>query len=448
MKTKLLLVTLALFSAHLFAEKFDFDGMRYRGKTVKEYKVAEKGSLIMENIRGDIKITGEARNTIQVIEKYSINAYSESDAEKIFREYRAKYILKGNTLIIEGEDNSRRYQSNFTIQVPSNFDLDISASGGDIVAETVGGNIEINTSGGDIDLLDTKGEIDVKTSGGDINIREAEANISAVTSGGDITLNRISGLLYSKTSGGDVTVKYFAGEGKVKSSGGDIYVSHIKGKRFEGSTSGGDIGADDILTDINLSTSGGDISVGQATSDVWLHTSGGDIDIDEVEGNLEASTSGGDIDVNRVGGYCILSTSGGDIEVGLALDKVRARTSGGDIYMPAVVGAVYAHTSGGDIEIQKKMDKSVKNNAIDLSTSGGNIFLSLPDNIKADVFAQITVYNKWDKSEIRSDFPLDISKEKRGSKLIITGRGRINGGGDEITLKTSGGNINLDRTER
>jgi len=445
MKTKHILIILAILSIQLVAEKFNFDGMRYRGETVKEYNITEKGSLVMENIRGDIKIIGEARNNIQVSERYSINAYSESDAEKIFRDYRAKYILKGNTLIIEGEDNSKRYQSDFTIQIPSNFNLDISASGGDIVIETVTGIIESRTSGGDIDILEINGTITINTSGGDINIREANADINAVTSGGDVTLSRISGKLYSKTSGGDISVINLSGDGEVRTSGGDVYISQIKGKYFEGSTSGGDIGADNIDTEINLRTSGGDISVGKTSSHARLHTSGGSIEIDEVGGNLDASTSGGDIEVDRVDGYCILSTSGGNIEIEFARDNVRASTSGGDIYLSTVYGAVYAHTSGGDIEMRKEIVKSIKDNTIDLSTSGGDVFLSLPDNIKADVFAQITVYNKWDDSEIRSDFPLDISKEKRGSKLIITGQGRINGGGEDIVLKTSGGDIKIDR---
>ena len=95
--------------------------------------------------------------------------------------------------------------------------------------------------------------------------------------------------------------------------------------------------------------------------------------------------------------------------------------------------------------MRKELVKSIKDNSVNLSTSGGDIFLNLPDNIKANVFAQITVYNRWDNSEIRSDFPLEITKEKRGSKLIITGRGAINGGGDDVILKTSGGNIRLDR---
>ena len=446
MKAKYLLITLAmLVGFSLNAEKFKYDGMRYRGEIVKEYDVSDRGNLVMKEIHGDVKIVGEARNNILVTERYSINAYSESSAEKIFQESRARYFLKGNTLVVEGAPDTRRYQSDFLIKVPSNFNIDVGASGGDLVAEKITGAVEMHTSGGDIDILEIRGTLHVNTSGGDINIRQCGDEVTATTSGGDIVCHKIVGTLLAKTSGGDISVENLNGDGEVRTSGGDIYISHISGKHFAGSTSGGDIGADDVDADLKLSTSGGDIDVGRIGSNVRLHTSGGDIEVEEVNGNLDASTSGGDITVEKTAGYCSVNTSGGNIDLGTVMDKVRATTSGGDIYMSSVYGSVYAHTSGGDVELRKELHKGIKDNSIDLSSSGGDIYLSVPDNIKADVFAQIIVYDKWDKNEIRSDFPLDITQEQRGSKLIITGEGSINGGGDEITLKTSGGDIKINR---
>ncbi len=446
MKPKYLTIFfILLIGGHSFAQKFDFDGMRYRGEIKKEYSLSENGSLIMKNIHGDVEIVGEARNDILITEKFSINAYSESAAEKIYRSQRAKYILKGKTLLIEGSGSSRRYQSDFIVQVPSKFNLDINTSGGDIVAETINGAVELHTSGGDIDVVEITGKLDLHTSGGDINICKSRKDITAVTSGGDISLNKIIGRLYAKTSGGDITIEDMEGDGEVRTSGGDIYVSRIKGNRFDASTSGGDIGADYINTNIKLSTSGGDINIGISKHDVRLHTSGGDIDINEVGGNLNAGTSGGDIYVKTVIGFCDLHTSGGDIEIETARSKVKTTASGGDIILSSVYGAVYAKTSGGDIELQKVIDKSIKDHSINMKSSGGDIRLYIPDNIEADVFAQIIVYNKWDNNQIRSDFPLNINKERRGSKLIITGEGQINGGGDDVTLKTSGGDIKINR---
>ncbi len=439
------LVFILTVSVFTFAEKFQYDGRRYHGEIRKEYSISDNGGLIMKNIRGDVKIVGEARDNILVAERYSISAYSESSAKKIFRDKRAKYILKGKTLLIEGSSDSRRYRSDFTIRIPSKFNLDISASGGDIVAETVTGVVDINTSGGDVDVIEITGKLNIHTSGGDISAIKCRKDITVNTSGGDIIMKKIIGNLYAKTSGGDITIDDLNGDGKVKTSGGDIYLTRIKGKRLEASTSGGDIDADFIDINVSLSTSGGDINVGKTKSDVHLRTSGGDIEIDEVGGSLDASNSGGDIYVKLVKGACNLHTSGGDIEIDAALHNVKATTSGGDILLSAAAGSIYAHTSGGDVEVRKVLHKAFKDNSIDLASSGGNIRIYLPDNIKADIFSRITVHNKWDKNQIRSDFPLDITKEIKGSKLIITGKGRINGGGDPVNLKTSSGNIIISR---
>lgn len=438
-------IFLTLLSCLLPAQKLEYDGMRYRGESVKEYNIADKGTLVMKRIRGDIKISGEARNRVTVTEQYRINAYSEKEAEKILQNCRAKYIQKGNSLIIEGSDDSRRFQNDFFIQIPTSFNLEIDAQGGDIVTETVKGIVTIHTAGGDIDIHESDGKITANTSGGDITIRDSKAEIHATTSGGDVILNQIIGDMYAKSSGGDISVKNSQGDGEVKTSGGDIYLVEIQGKYFSGSTSGGDIVADEINAETTLNTSGGDVTVGRIHSHARLHTSGGDIDVEEINGYLDASTSGGDIDVGRVLGECALHTSGGDIEVRLVENKIRATTSGGDIYLAEVYGAIYSRTSGGSIEVNKRLGKSLADHTVDLASSGGDIILSIPQDLQADIFAQITIYNKWDRNEIRSDFPLDIQKERRGSKLIITGKGRINGGGDDITLKTSGGNIGIHR---
>jgi DUF4097 and DUF4098 domain-containing protein YvlB len=423
------------------AQQLEYDGKYYRGEIQKEYDIPESGSLNMKNINGDVKIVGETRNNISVTERYRISAYSEASAQNIYDDSHSKYIYKGKTLTIEGTSGSRRYQSNFLVRVPTKFNLDVQASGGDIVTETVSGQIDLRTSGGDIDVVDLNGKIDLHTSGGDLTIRQCRKDLLANTSGGDISINKFSGQIQAKTSGGDISLENLDGNGEVKTSGGDIYLNKIKGEHFSATTSGGDIGADYINTDLELNTSGGDINVGQSHANLWLHTSGGDIQIDEVEGNLEANTSGGDISVQYVKGGAILHTSGGDIELERALKNVKATTSGGDIVLSYVTGSVYARTSGGDIELEKHLEKANKDNSIDLASSGGDISIAIPDNMPADIFARITIYHKWDNNQIRTDFPLTVNREIKDSKVVITGQGSINGGGDSINLETSDGDI-------
>ncbi len=437
----LLLIFILIAAVDATAQQFEYDGKYYRGEIKKKYDIPENGLLNMKNINGDVKIVGETRNDILVTERYRISAYSEASARNIFDDSHTKYIFKGKTLIIEGASGSRRYQSNFLIQIPAKFNLDVQASGGDLVTETVSGQINLRTSGGDIDIVDLNGKIDIYTSGGDLTIRQCRKDLNATTSGGNICINKFSGQLQAKTSGGDINIENLDGNGEIKTSGGDIYLTKIKGDRFNATTSGGDIGADYIDTQLELSTSGGDINIGQARANAWLHTSGGDIQIDEVSGNLEANTSGGDISVKYVKGAAILHTSGGDIELERALNNVKATTSGGDINLSYVTGSVYARTSGGNIELEKHLEKTTKDNSIDLASSGGDIAITIPNNMPADIFAKITIYNKWDNNQIRTDFPITVTREVKGSRVIITGKGSINGGGDPINLETSGGDI-------
>lgn len=427
------------------AQQLNYDGKYYKGEIQKEYEIPENGLLNMKNIRGDVKIVGESRNNIFVTERYRISAYSESSAQKIFDESHTKYIFKGKTLTIEGSSSYRRYQSNFLIQIPAKFNLDVQASGGDLAAESVNGQIYLRTSGGDIDVVALNGKIDLHTSGGDLTIRQCRKDLIANTSGGDICINKFSGQLHAKTSGGDINIEGLEGNGEVRTSGGDIYLTKIKGERFTAGTSGGDIGADYIDARLELTTSGGDINIGKSNSDTRLYTSGGDIQIDEIGRNLEANTSGGDINIHFVRGTAILHTSGGDIEIEKAQSNVKATTSGGDIILSYVTGSIYARTSGGDIELEKHLEKTNKDNAIDLASSGGDISVAIPDNMPADIFARITIYNKWDNNQIRSDFPIAVTREIKDSKIIITGQGSINGGGDSVNLETSNGDIIIHR---
>jgi len=439
----ILIVIFPIVLLYASEEKIHFDGLRYVGTIEKTFEVEDGGKLTMKDIAGDVSVIGEARNNVVITEKYRVNAYSESSAEKILMSEKAKFVQKGNTIIVESRDKSRRYDSKFIVKTPNIFDVKIGASGSDLDVQSISGKVELKTSGGDIDIVDIKGEAVIKTSGGDVSATKCTGDVSLTTSGGDIDVHHIEGNLYTNTSGGDINVQYVNGNGELKTSGGDIDISNVTGEEFTARTSGGDIGVDEMKAKVSLYTAGGDIIVGDVQGDIKLHTSGGDIKIKKAGRYLDASTSGGDVYVKEVAGACKLQTSGGDIEIGEALDDVDANTSGGDIIISSAVGAIYTHTSGGNVEAKKILKKGIKDNSIEIGSSGGDILICIPDNMKADVDAEIKITDRWKDNEIRSDFPLKIERTKKGSKTFITGLGKINGGGDLIKLRTRNGNIKI-----
>ncbi len=183
--------------------------------------------------------------------------------------------------------------------------------------------------------------------------------------------------------------------------------------------------------DLDLRTSGGSISVSDIQGEVKANTSGGSLKIETVKGEVQARTSGGSIRLEGCTGDADVKTSGGSIRIGKVHGEVKANTSGGSISVDEVMGRINAHTSGGSISVYISKQPA---GDCSLRTSGGSITAKLAEDIKVDVDA------KTSGGRVTTDFPVttrtgELSKHKL--------QAQINGGGPELYLRTSGGNIRI-----
>jgi hypothetical protein len=83
--------------------------------------------------------------------------------------------------------------------------------------------------------------------------------------------------------------------------------------------------------------------------------------------------------------------------------------------------------------------------SVDAETAGGGINISLPSDMKATVDAELRIQKRgWSSKDydIYSDSKLDIDK-KEGD--LISARGKINGGGNMVRLRTTNGDINIEK---
>lgn len=396
-------------------EKLRKEGRYYIADIEKTYDVKKGGDLIMEKIRGDVYITTWDKNVVKIHEIRKMDVYTEAEAKAVLKETDVIYKKTGNTIKVGGEDSYRSYMSSkFEVVLPTEF------------------NVDIGTSGGDISITDLKGKVDLKTSGGDID------------------LVRIDGLVAAKTSGGDVTVKENKQSVTIKTSGGDIEISDVLGE-VDAMTSGGDISVENNRARVSVKTSGGDIGLKNIGAEVDAHTSGGDITVDGTNGALEVSTSGGDIDLKNIKDVIKAKTSGGDVEAANVINGIYATTSGGDIDLVDIQGFIEAKTSGGDVEAKMTLKDFSKDHHVNMKSSGGNITLYLPEKLPATITAVINIRGaSWRDYDIYSDFPLTSKKEadedKRGRREeIIRSEGKINGGGDLIMLETTNGSISIKK---
>ncbi|PWN07683.1 DUF4097 family beta strand repeat-containing protein [Rhodohalobacter mucosus] len=126
----------------------------------------------------------------------------------------------------------------------------------------------------------------------------------------------------------------------------------------------------------------------------------------------DGRTSGGSVSAENLSNALNLRTSGGSVNASNISGNAELRTSGGSINLENINGTLSAGTSGGSIRASNLTGMA------ELSTSGGSIRL---DGIAARISARTS------GGSIRAEF-IDFS--------------------DDIELRTSGGNINIDLPQR
>jgi DUF4097 and DUF4098 domain-containing protein YvlB len=190
-----------------------------------------------------------------------------------------------------------------------------------------------------------------------------------------------------------------------------------------------------------------------------LLASGGGLDVEESKNVMEISIPSWKADFDLtiqvpVNTSLELHTvNGGDIRVENINGDIEVANVNGGIILSRIGGSAVAQTVNGDVKANfNRLDGK---NPLSLITLNGDIDITLPATAKADLKLKID-----NEGEIYSDFELALQnktektiEDKRGHgghyrvKIDKTMFGSINGGGQEITLKTFNGDILLRKAK-
>lgn len=353
---------------------------------------SEGGRLILRADFGSILArSGDSRHVSCVVRLSAYTSNSET-ALKYFRNFELTIRPQAEgTVVVTARSPSKNHMgADFSLSVPSRYNLDLETEGGNIVVLGLGGDLRAETAGGDIRSGDISGTVRVETQGGNISL-------------------------------------------------GSI------GQRLEASTAGGTIRVGDVGGDVNLDTSGGDIVAGKVGGSFRAQTAGGDILLGGATGAVVAETAGGQIQLGNCGATVQAETAAGNIRVQGARGIVRAETAGGSINLFRLQSAVRAQTAAGPIlaEIGATRNTFASSN---LETTAGDVQVFLPNNLPLDISA---VIDEATGHKIQSDFPLNI---KGGGDLMfgsrtMRGESSINGGGKPLVIRTTTGNIEIRRLD-
>jgi hypothetical protein len=264
--------------------------------------------------------------------------------------------------------------------------------------------------------------LEVKTSGGSIKVKGADVNEAEVR----MYVRRSGRYLLPK----DTDLSNF--EIEIKKSGNTI-IAHAQRKEVRQTilTRNNESISFEVLVpnsfNIDVRTSGGSISLDELSGSIQARTSGGSLSLNNLGGIIDARTSGGSISINESGGEINARTSGGSVSAKKSAGKIKLSTSGGSMSLENLCGEVEASTSGGSISANILKVEG----PISLRTSGGTIRATLPDGLGYDLDLRGNSVN----------IPLkNFSGETKRSSVS----GSMNGGGFEISMRTSGGSVNVN----
>ena len=147
-----------------------------------------------------------------------------------------------------------------------------------------------------------------------------------------------------------------------------------------------------------------------------LHTGDGGISAQELKGEMHFSTGDGGIEADAMDGTLDAKTGDGHIRASGRWDQLDLRTDDGSVEATARAGS--------------KMTASWH-----VSTGDGHVTLQLPENFAADLDAHTG------DGKVTVDFPVTVMGSISGSEI----RGKLNGGGQILQVRTGDGGIHLQR---
>lgn len=381
----------------------------------KTLKVATEKPLTLKvaDAAGDVTVTGgDVKSVVvKVIKTAYDSTQARADKEVKTIEYTIEQV--GDTITLKYEiPDSMNFNNNvntvdFIVTVPTETSVSVDTSFGSVTVQDVQGAVNLTNDFGDVTAKNIAGEFTVQSNGGDINIEAVDAgekNIEVGTEFGSITLEQIKANdINAKSNSGVVTFTNVraAGDAYINTDFGNTTYDNGSAASLTMETNSGKISITkvNITKELKIQNDFGDIELTQAMADSYdLHTNSGAITIDGAKGKLKAYTDFGNIEISNA--------------KSVTLD---VKTNSGTIEFSGSLGA-------GPHKVESEF---------------GNIDMALPTDSKLNVDL------KTDFGKVKSDIPITVTVTESSSSEKDQIVGAINGGGEQVTVITNSGGINI-----
>ena len=154
------------------------------------------------------------------------------------------------------------------------------------------------------------------------------------------------------------------------------------------------------------------------------------------ESDLDIRTGDGRIEVMDVKGDAHLATNDGRIRVYRADGSLNASTSDGSIEADGRFDALDVHTGDGHVRVSAQPGSKISGSGWSVRTKDGRVDVLVPDKFAADLDAETH------DGHVTMDIPVEVAGQMGHSRV----RGKLNGGGPTLRIRTGDGSIRVGRS--
>lgn len=356
---------------------------------------------------GDVTVVGADVEAVEIQIVKTGYGSNDARAEEALKGIKFEIKQSGNTITLNYKLSGRQTREVNTVDL--------------VITVPTDTEVELDNGFGVIDVSELNGDVNISGDFGDVSVKNIEGLLTVDNASGEVEISNVD------AGSQDVMIE---------SDFGRVTVDKMNGKNINIDSNSGTLNLTNVRTTGELFTSSdfGNISIeNSSAASVTIDSSSGTVTLTRVNirGALIITCDFGDIDLVQTiaNSYDIDSNSGGvTMDGAKGALKIQADFGGISIQNAEAV-TLDLHSNSGGIDFSGSLGKGPHS----IQSDFGSITLALP------IDSALNVELKTDFGSISSEIPITISGDVE--KTYQTGT--MNGGGEEIFVRTNNGPIEI-----
>jgi hypothetical protein len=187
--------------------------------------------------------------------------------------------------------------------------------------------------------------------------------------------------------------------------------------------------------DLQVDTGDGSVETQPLSGHVKIHTGDGSVRVQAVDGNVDIDTGDGSITVEGAKGDIRLHTGDGHIDARNLDGRVDANSGDGHIKIDGRLDGLNVKTGDGSIDARVQPGSKLTG-GWSVRTGDGSVDMVLPPDLQANIDASTN------DGHISLGIPVTVEGTFSNSQI----HGKMNGGGQALTIHTGDGSIRLSKS--